>query len=187
MNERMVCHADGCTCDNAFHKNATIIESPDGDLVAAWLAGGVGEGNCDQNVYGSRLPDEEDEWEDAECWVDVEDRAVGCPVLFYCPDNKLWMTAPVMYGNWLMSLKLFFKRPSDDGQTWKDLELFHERTPNRIWYGFERPTEASTPARSKLSTTTVTESRGERSGLRHSVLLPCTSRTTGETRSKGRW
>ncbi|MFC6799623.1 MULTISPECIES: exo-alpha-sialidase [unclassified Haladaptatus] len=119
---------DSCANGNTFHKNATIYELANGDLLAGWFAGGVGEGNRDQNVYGSRLPADSTEWEDAECWADVEGRAVGCPVLFHGPDDKLWVTAPVMYGNWLTSSKVFFKRSPDEGETWKDLELLHEKT-----------------------------------------------------------
>lgn len=128
MDERMICHADRCPSGNTFHKNATIYELDNGDLLAAWFGGGVGEGNHDQNVYGSRLPAGADEWEDSEQLVGIDDRAVGCPVLFHGPGGDLWLTAPVMYGNWLTSSKVFFKRSPDNGQTWNDLELLHERT-----------------------------------------------------------
>lgn len=128
MEERMICHADSCANGNTFHKNATIYELENGDLLAAWFAGGVGEGNRDQNVFGSRLSNGEEEWEASECWTRIENRAVGCPVLFHGPGGDLWLTSPVMYGNWLTSSKVFFKRSSDDGRSWNDLELLHERT-----------------------------------------------------------
>lgn len=61
MQEQFICHADSCASSNTFHKNSTIVELPDGDLLAAWTAGAVGEGNRDQNIYGSRLRSGADE------------------------------------------------------------------------------------------------------------------------------
>lgn len=127
MNERFICNADDCASGNVFHKNSTIIELPDGDLLSAWMAGGVGEGNRDQNVYGARLSAGDDEWGDSELLVGVENRAVGCPILFIGPDDDLWLTAPEMYGNWIQGSRLMFKRSPDYGETWYDLEILHEK------------------------------------------------------------
>ena len=129
MQSRFICHADGCAQGNTFHKNSTIVELPNGDLMAAWFAGAHGEGNRDQNIYGSRLRVGEDEWSSAECLVDVPRRALGCPVLFMGPDDQLWLTAPQMYGGWIISSRLLFKRSLDYGETWKDLEILSE-TPS---------------------------------------------------------
>lgn len=126
MESQFICHADSCASKNTFHKNSTIVELDNGDLLAAWFAGVHGEGHQDQNIYGSRLPAGEGEWEDSECWVDVPGRSVGCPVLFVGPGNQLWLTAPQMYGNWIISSRLLFKRSLDDGHTWKDLEILRE-------------------------------------------------------------
>ena len=95
--------------DTTFHKNATIIESPDGDLVAVWLARRHSRRNVDP----------------------------------------------------------LFEVPYEGGPHHIRDHLDH------IWYGFEKSTETSTPTRSRLSTTTATESRGERSGFRNSVPLIC--------------
>lgn len=129
MQDRMICHEEMCAHGNTFHKNATIVELPNGDLLAAWFAGEHGEGNRDQNIYGSRLPAGEDTWTDSECWVDVPGRSLGCPVLFIGPNEELWLTAPQMYGNWIISSRLLFKRSLDGGHTWKDLEILSE-TPS---------------------------------------------------------
>jgi len=127
MQERWICHSDSCSQGNVFHKNSTIYELPNGDLLAAWFAGDVGEGNRDQDVYGARLPDGADSWGDSERWSHIEGRAVGCPVLFEGPNGDLWMTSPVMYGDWLASSRPFYKRSKDGGETWMDLELISER------------------------------------------------------------
>lgn len=129
MESRFICHADSCSNGNTFHKNSTIVELPDGDLMAAWFAGKHGEGHRDQDIYGSRLPAGSDEWEDSECLVNIPGRSLGCPVLFIGPDDELWLTAPQMYGNWIISSRLLFKRSLDDGHTWADLEILHE-TPS---------------------------------------------------------
>jgi predicted neuraminidase len=127
MREQTVCGTDVCPNEFPFHKNSTICELPDGSLVAAWFAGHEGEGYADQAVYGSHRPADSDEWETPECWVDVPNKAVGCPVLFIGPDENLWLTAPVNYGAWVKGgSRLFFKRSEDDGQTWKDLELLSD-------------------------------------------------------------
>jgi predicted neuraminidase len=128
MQERWICHADDCASGNVFHKNATIYESPNGDLAAAWFAGGVGEGNRDQNVYGTFLRASDDEWGDSEPWTQISGRAVGCPVLFDGPGGDLYLTSPVMYGDWLATSRPFYKRSPDGGETWHDLELISEES-----------------------------------------------------------
>ncbi|WP_317175974.1 exo-alpha-sialidase [Halomontanus rarus] len=128
MEERWICHADDCASENVFHKNTTIYEMPNGDLVSAWFAGDVGEGNRDQNTYGSRLPVGADEWEDSKPLVEIDGRAVGSPVMFEGPGDYLWLTAPVMYGDWLSTSRVHYKRSSDGGETWGDLELLSERS-----------------------------------------------------------
>lgn len=128
MREQFICHADTSIEGNVFHKNATIYESPNGDLLAAWFAGDVGEGNRDQNSYGARRPAGEEEWGDDELLVGIDNRAVGCPIYFEGPGGDLWLTAPVMYGDWLTKSKVFYKRSPDGGATWGDLELLTEQT-----------------------------------------------------------
>ena len=126
MEERFICHEESCASGNIFHKNTTLYELPDGDLLSAWFAGGVGEGNRDQAVYGSRIPAGADEWEDSRPLAQVPGRAVGCPVIFRGPDENIWMTCPVMYGDWLSTSKVFFKRSLDEGETYHDMELLTE-------------------------------------------------------------
>lgn len=128
MKEQFICQADTSTCGNVFHKNATIYEAPNGDLLAAWFAGDVGEGNRDQNSYGARRPADEDEWGDDELLVGIDNRAVGCPIYFDGPGGDLWLTAPVMYGDWLTTSKVFYKRSPNQGKTWGDLELLTDQT-----------------------------------------------------------
>lgn len=129
MQSQFICHADSCASGNTFHKNSTIVELPNGDLMAAWFAGAHGEGHRDQNIYGSRRPAGADSWGDSEALVEVPGRSLGCPVLFVGPEDELWLTAPQMYGNWIISSRLLFKRSLDNGQTWGDLEILQE-TPS---------------------------------------------------------
>lgn len=130
MREQLVCHKDTCPCGNGFHKNSEIIELPNGDLFAAWFANPEdenGELHRDTNIYGSRLPAGKDSWEDAHVLVDVPERAVQPPVLFIGPDDRLWLLCTEFYGS-IHTSRPFVKRSSDNGHTWSDLELLHERS-----------------------------------------------------------
>lgn len=128
MEERIVCQSDSCKKDNTFHKNSAIVEAPNGDLLATWFAGNHSEGNRDQNIFGSRLREGDDEWAESQCWVDVDGRALGCPVLFMGPDDNVWLIVPQFYGEWLTGTRLFYKRSKDHGNTWMDLELLTDET-----------------------------------------------------------
>lgn len=132
MRERVICSKDSCPQGNAFHKNSTILELPDGDLLAAWMANPPAGGHehdggryrsHDQNIYGARLPADADEWEDPECWANVPDRALSCPVLFEGPDGGVWLAFAQQYGNSISASRLFLKRSFDGGATWTDAEM----------------------------------------------------------------
>lgn len=140
MRERMICHVDGCPHGNTFHKNSAMVELSDGTLMSAWFGNPTTDGDDrshEQNVYGSRLPPGATEWEEPECLIDVPGRAVGSPVLFYGPGDDLWLIGPQMYGNRIVSAKLFYKRSADDGKTWSDMQMLHDRflyTKNKPLY-----------------------------------------------------
>ncbi|MCU4975487.1 exo-alpha-sialidase [Halobacteria archaeon AArc-m2/3/4] len=130
MEEHIVCHTDRCACGNKFHKNSEIIELPNGDLFAAWFAnsrGDRGELHRETNVYGSRLPAGANTWEDARVLVDVPGRPVQPPVMFFGPDDQLWLLVTQFYGS-IHTSRPFVKRSSDNGYTWSDLELLHDRS-----------------------------------------------------------
>lgn len=140
MQERMICHIEKCPLGNTFHKNSTIVELPDGDFLAAWFGNQTVDGSDrthEQNVYGSRFHSETGEWGEPEVLIDVPDRAVGSPVLFNGPGDDLWLIGPQMYGNQITSSRLFYKRSSDNGFTWSDMQLLHDRylyTKNKPLY-----------------------------------------------------
>lgn len=134
MQGEFICESGSCPQGNLFHKNATLVVLPDGDLLAAWMAHPHGEahrfggeGHRETKTYASRLPAGDSNWTDPACIVDVHRRPVGSPVLFVGPNDELWLAVPVMYGDWLSGSRLMFKRSLDDGATWGDLEILHEK------------------------------------------------------------
>ena len=107
---------------------AAVCELPDGDLLAAWYAGSA-EGAPDSVIMGARWSASAERWQTPEVWVDVAEHAAGNPRIFFGPDGRVWLIAPINYGpGWCQGgSRLFLKRSSTAGATWTDLELFVER------------------------------------------------------------
>jgi len=104
--------------------SATICKLPDGDILVAWFAGKY-EGDPNSVIMISRKLSGQEGWSEPRIVVDVYNRAAGNPRIFIGPDGKLWLVAPVNYGDWCQGgTRLFIKRSSDNGLNWSDLELF---------------------------------------------------------------
>ena len=130
MQKRTICEMDGCPNGNTFHKNTSIVELDDGEFMAAWFANQSKrqkDRSHEQSIFGSRYSGDSGTWSEAERLVDTPGRANGSPVFFHGPDDTLWLVAPQMYGNSIAASRLLFKRSDDQGRTWTDMEILHDK------------------------------------------------------------
>lgn len=67
---------------------STIVELPNGDLLAAWF-GGTAEGNPDVAIWGSRNVN--GRWSAPEELVRERETPSWNPVYFYTKDKRLWL------------------------------------------------------------------------------------------------
>ncbi len=106
---------------------ASICEHNEKLLVACY--GGKREGSKDSVILGTTLKKKRGEWGDSRIWVNVKDRAPANPRLFVGPNSKeIWLLVGINYGKWCSGdTYLFFKRSTNFGKTWTDLELLTDR------------------------------------------------------------
>lgn len=106
---------------------STICESNGKLLVSCY--GGEREGSKDSVILGTISDRNKKQWEEPKVWINVKNRAPANPRLFLGPNPKeIWLLAGVNYGKWCSGdTYLFFKRSTDYGKTWTDLELLTER------------------------------------------------------------
>jgi predicted neuraminidase len=96
---------------------STIVELPNGDLLAAWF-GGTAENRPDVAIWGSRwsqgkwtIPEELVRERETPCWN---------PVYFYTNDKRLWLY--YKYGTTPATWSAGRKYSDDDGKTWSQPE-----------------------------------------------------------------
>lgn len=104
----------------------TLVETLSGKLLLAFYAG-QREGAPDSVVLGAVK--KKGRWSKPKILVDVPGRAVANPRLFLGPDGAVWLLFGVNYGpHWCSGdTYLFVKRSRDEGETWRDMELFWEQ------------------------------------------------------------
>jgi len=115
---------------------STILELPNGDLLAAWYAGSREKGD-DVVILGARLVSGDTIWSNYEVWADTPDKSEGNPVLFYDRNGVLWLFYQTMYGSgegrtrqgtgWT-TCKIKAKISNDFGMSWQT-----ERTLVEEW------------------------------------------------------
>lgn len=140
---------------------STIVECPDGELLAAFF-GGTREGSDDVCVYMCRKPKGGD-WAGPE--LVAEDPQYPCwnPVLFYATDRLLlfYKTGPTVSA-WVGHVK----ESTDNGESWSKMELL--KLPNNN-SGLDAVTLKD--GRFALVCNPVTNSPGHRSGPRTPLCL----------------
>lgn len=96
---------------------STIVELPNGDLLAAWF-GGTAEGNPDVAIWGARRAN--GRWS-APTEL-VRERGTPCwnPVYFYTGNKRLWLY--YKYGTSPMTWSAGRRYSDDDGKTWSAVE-----------------------------------------------------------------
>ena len=84
---------------------STIVELPNGDLLAAWFQGSGERWADDVSIKGARLKKGENKWSETFIMADVPDFPDINPVMFIDPRGTLWLTwYTVMANQWSTSL-----------------------------------------------------------------------------------
>ena len=96
---------------------STVVELPDGDLLAAWWEGSY-ETADDVVVAGARFQTALGRWSETFVLADTSGRAEGNAVLFVDPSARLWLFYMTMYGKWWSQCKIKVKTSDDGGHTW---------------------------------------------------------------------
>jgi predicted neuraminidase len=103
--------------------SSTIIETGDGDLLAAWWSGSF-EGSADVAIKVARLRGDGGSWERAETAADIPDRFEGNPVLFYGADNILWLFFVVSEIDDKSKVQIMLRESRDQGRSWERVRKF---------------------------------------------------------------
>lgn len=119
---------------------SSIVETPDGDLIAAWFHGSGERTADDVMIQGARLRQGESEWSAVFEMADVPDFPDCNPVLWIDPEERLWLFWIVVLANrWENSLIKYRRAThySDDGPPeWDWQDMIHLRPgrdfPNQL-------------------------------------------------------
>ncbi len=139
---------------------SSIVETPEGDLLAAWFHGSGERTADDVLVQGARLRKSESAWSDVFLMADVPDFPDCNPVLFIDQEERLWLFWVVVMANrWENSLPKYRWSTdyADDGPPkwdWQDVihlrpdddfpeqmaALFRELSPSEpMWAEYAHP------------------------------------------------
>lgn len=95
---------------------ASLVELPDGDLLAAWFAGKY-ELSPDSAIWSSRLPRGAYRWTPPRVILDAPGLGEGNPVLFF-QNGLLWCFYTRLYGAAVEFSRLYVSTSRDGGETW---------------------------------------------------------------------
>lgn len=100
---------------------ATIVETPCGDLLAAWYAGAY-ETAPDQAIFCARRSLGATSWTPPEVLLDTPGHADGQPLLFVDPRGRLWFLWVTIEGpgRW-NDASIMGRFSTDDGHTWSEM------------------------------------------------------------------
>lgn len=133
---------------------STIVELPDGSLLAAWFQGSGERQADDVAIYGARYKIGEDSWSEAFLMADVPDFPDTNPVLFLDPQDQLWlMWYTVLANQWETSLLKY--RISEDymkagAPNWKWQDMIHMKPGGSTERGIQEDDPFVTSMRRKF-------------------------------------
>ncbi len=126
--------------------SSSIVECPNGDLIAVWFHGSGEKGADDVQIQGSRLRKGKTSWEKPFVAADTPQVPDCNPIVFIDAQNRLWLVWIVVHGNrWEKSLLKY--RYSEDYQNegspqwkWQDIILLKpdNQLPNQLKEGFNK-------------------------------------------------
>lgn len=102
-----------------FNHAATVVELPNGDLLAAWYAG-THELAPDVAIYGARLARNTTTWSAPFEMINTPGFSEGNPVLFVDPNGLLWCFYVTVHGPSWIDARLKSRTSHDGGETWSD-------------------------------------------------------------------
>ena len=107
----------------------TVVELPNGDLLAAWFQGSGERWADDVRIMGARLAKGDTVWSDTFLMADVEGFPDINPMLFMDTQERLWlMWYPVIANQWETSLPMYrisedYAAPGAPNWNWQDIIL----------------------------------------------------------------
>lgn len=106
---------------------STVVELPNGDLLAAWFQGSGERWADDVRIMGSRLPKGDTTWSDTFVMADVPGFPDINPILFMDRQQRLWlMWYPVLANQWETSIPMYrisdrYTSPGAPVWSWQDV------------------------------------------------------------------
>lgn len=98
---------------------STIVELPDGNLMAAWYAGSE-EGAKDVAVLMARYDAAAQKWSEPVVLADTPEKPEGNPVLWVTPENQLRLYYMTMEGDGWETCQMKAIHSDDGGKTWSE-------------------------------------------------------------------
>ncbi|MDZ4860361.1 MAG: sialidase family protein [Candidatus Hydrogenedentes bacterium] len=108
---------------------SSIVEAPNGDLIACWFYGSGERSANDVKVQGARLRKGENEWSDVFTMADTPDHPDCNPTLFIDSKDRLWLFWIVVQANrWEQSLLKYrraekYRKDGAPEWSWQDIIL----------------------------------------------------------------
>ena len=102
----------------ASNHGSTIVELPNGDLLAAWYAGSR-EGAKDVAIFTSKSRLGSDHWMYPKMVVNTPNCSEGNPVLFVDANGQTWLFYVTMYGNRWTECKVYYRKSNTMGKRWE--------------------------------------------------------------------
>lgn len=98
---------------------STVVELPNGDIMAAWY-GGDNERATNVAIYASIRKKGGKTW--AKPWIiqDAPDKSEGNPVLWMGPDGKIWFFYVTIQKVTWNEAFIYFRKSGDGGKTWSE-------------------------------------------------------------------
>ena len=110
---------------------SSIVETPEGDLLAAWFYGSGERTADDVMIQGARLRKGETTWSDVFVMADTPDYPDCNPVLFVDPEERLWLFWVVVLANGWENCLLKYRRAenytADGPPEWNWQDVIHLR------------------------------------------------------------
>jgi len=116
---------------------ATIVELPDGNLMAAWYAGAY-EKAKDVAIFASIRTKGNKDWNEPYILYDAPDLSEGNPVLFTDKKGRVWFFFVTMFGDMWTDCKVFYMYSDDGAKTWSEKVTLKEE---KGWMTRNKPIE----------------------------------------------
>ncbi len=120
---------------------ATIVECPDGDLLAAWFQGSGERWADDVRIMGARFHKNNDRWSEPFVMADTPEFPDINPVLFLDPHKRLWLVWYTVIANqWETSLLKYRISEKFDGTgapRWSWQDVIHVKPGDRTERGIQ--------------------------------------------------